>query len=904
MSVINDRNQIRRVMFVWGVLTLLYFFTTWVLVQIVGQNSQERIFAALATTVTYSAIALSLGQNVLRQTTATNRALQESNARQHEAEAQLRQELVEKQRTEETLRRINAELDALNATTLGLLNRLNPEELFKRIIARAAALLNTPHGFLYVVESEQQELVMRAGVGRYTEYLGHRLTRGQGMSGAVWEIGEPMVLDDYSQWVNRQPGFEWVRAQVCLPLRVGLTIVGVIGLVYLEPGRYFSKEAIELLGRFGQLASLALENARLYDQVHQELQERQHADQQLQETLTEIERAQTKANAIFDATTDSMLLLAPNQTILAVNRSFCEHFFGSDPRKAFGHPLTDYQAEAQRLFDPPTALQELIAQTIADTEQSFTQNIEQRAPQRRVIQLFSTPVRTKTAEHLGRLYVFRDVTKEREVDRMKSEFVSMVSHELRTPLTSIKGYVDLLQTGEVGELANEQREFLDIVKTNTDRLVELINELLDISRIEAGGVELKRAALDLPRLVQQVADAMLPQLRAKQHRLTLDLASDLPAVWGDRDRVIQILTNFVSNAHKYTPAGGSITISARAAGDHVRVDICDTGIGLSHEDQQQLFSKFFRAQNRATQEVVGTGLGLAITRSLIEMHGGEVWVESEPGKGSTFSFTLPTASVALEPETPTKTLPGKRILIVDDEPDIANLLRHYLERAGYQTLIAHDGKAALLLAQTKHPDLITLDIILPDANGFTVLEWLKSDSDTQAIPVILLSIMADEEDGKLLGAVDYLAKPVDERVLLQHVSRALERGQPQRVLVAEDDADRRHLVAEYLRRAGYQVLEARDGAQVIRIAKEQQPMLILLDIRMPRLDGVAVLSQLRADEQTRHVPVIMMTGYAGALEENRATIAELNAPIILTKPFTAEQLVTAITQTLAAGGKP
>ncbi len=917
MSANAERNPIRGVLFVWGVLTLLYFFTTWMVLELFAHNTQERLLAALPTTVTYSIIAVSLGQNVMRRIAATNRALREKSARQREIEEQLRQQLLERQRTEETLRRINAELDALNATTLGLLNRLNPEELFTRIVARAAALLNTPHGFLYVVEPEQQELVMRAGVGRYTEHLGHRLKRGQGMSGAVWEIGEPMVLDDYSQWANRQPGFEWVRAQICLPLRVGAQVVGVIGLVYLEPGRYFGKEAIELLGRFGQLASLALENARLYDEVRQELQERRRAEQQLKETLREIERAQTKANAIFDATTDSMLLLAPNQTILAVNRSFCEHFFGSDPRAVFGHPLTDYQAEARRAFDPPATFQEVIAQTIADTERSFTQNLEQHAPQRRSLLLYSTPVRTKTGEHLGRLYVFRDTTKEREVERMKNEFVSMVSHELRTPLTSIKGYVDLLQAGEVGPLADQQREFLDIVKISTDRLADLINELLDISRIEAGRVELRCKALDLPRLIAQVTDTMQPQLRAKQQHLARDLAPEIAPVWGDSDRVIQILTNLVSNAHKYTPTGGSITITARRAGDHVRVDITDTGIGLSPGDQQQLFSKFFRAKNRATQEVAGTGLGLAITRSLIELHGGKIWVESELGKGSTFSFALPVAEVAVEQEAPLKALPGKRILIVDDEPDIANLIRRYLERAGYQTLIAHSGKDALQCAQDEHPDLITLDIVLPDIDGFTILEWLKSDSRTQAIPVILLSIMADEQEGEILDAVDYLAKPVNEQVLLRHVSRVLEKGSSatsidhalgdadklRRVLVAEDDEGGRRLVAEYLRRARYEVLEARDGAQAIQIARERRPTLILLDIRMPGLDGIVTLQHLRADERTRHVPVIMMTDYASAFEEDHPAMAALDAPIVLSKPFTAEQLAAAITQTLSEKDK-
>ncbi|MCI0475235.1 MAG: response regulator, partial [Anaerolineales bacterium] len=291
-------------------------------------------------------------------------------------------------------------------------------------------------------------------------------------------------------------------------------------------------------------------------------------------------------------------------------------------------------------------------------------------------------------------------------------------------------------------------------------------------------------------------------------------------------------------------------------------------------------------------------------RSLIQMHGGEVWVESAPGKGSTFSFTLPITPTAIEHEAPAQAQPGKRILIVDDEPDIAKLIRRYLERAGYRTLLAHNGADALRLARTERPDLITLDIVLPDASGFTVLEWLKNDSQTQAIPVILLSILGDEEEGKLLGAVDYLAKPVNERVLLQHVGRVLEKDQSRRVLVADDDEDNRRLTVEYLRRARYDVVEARDGVEALQIAREKNPLLILLDIRMPNLDGIAALHALRADARTRAMPVIMMTGFANALEENRATMTELNAPIVLTKPFTAEQLVTAIAQVFSPGADP
>jgi len=624
----------------WGAITLLYFGVTWGGVQFLARDPLERLIAAFIPTLIYALVALAFARSLLRRVTAANQALEENLFRQLEIEAQLRQELMERTQTEETLRRINAELDALNATTASLLNSLNTPGLLEEILQRAAVLMKTPHGFLFVVEPAAQELVLRVGIGRYAEYIGYRLKRGQGMAGMVWKTGEPMVVSDYSQWEQRQPGFEWARAQVCLPLRVELEIVGVIGVVYVDPDRQFGQAEIDLLHRFGQMASLALANARLYEETQRELAERRRAEQRLQEMLAEIERAQTKARAILDAATDSMLLLAPDQTILLVNRSFCEHFFGGTPRQIVGKSLDDYRSTLQRLFDPADAFDHIVHTTLTDTTAPSTHDLIQITPRRRELHLASTPVRTAMHEYLGRLYVFRDVTREREIDRMKSEFVSMVSHELRTPLTSIKGYVDLLQADQVGTLNATQREFLNIVKANTDRLVQLINDLLDLSRIEARRIELQRQPLDLPRLVEGVVATLQPQLRAKQQELLLDLPPDLPPAWGDPDRVIQILTNLVSNAHKYTPAAGKITITARAQEAWVRVDVADTGIGLSREDQARLFSRFFRASS-AARDVPGTGLGLAITRSLVELHGGDIWVESAPGQGSTFSFTLP-----------------------------------------------------------------------------------------------------------------------------------------------------------------------------------------------------------------------------------------------------------------------
>ncbi|MBI3063968.1 MAG: HAMP domain-containing protein [Deltaproteobacteria bacterium] len=226
-----------------------------------------------------------------------------------------------------------------------------------------------------------------------------------------------------------------------------------------------------------------------------------------------------------------------------------------------------------------------------------------------------------------------------EANRLKTEFVSMVSHELRIPLTSIQGYAELLLEDE--QIAEAQRESLTIVKNNSDRLLGLINDLLDLSRIEAGRVDLHRRSLDLARLILEVAGSLRPLIDAKRQRLRLDLGDALPAVWADADRVTQILTNLISNAHKYTPVEGSIVVAARRDDGFVRVDVSDSGIGLSPEERAQLFTKYFRAHDRSPEAGGGTGLGLVITRSLIELHGGRITVSSAPGQGSTFSFSLP-----------------------------------------------------------------------------------------------------------------------------------------------------------------------------------------------------------------------------------------------------------------------
>lgn len=380
----------------------------------------------------------------------------------------------------------------------------------------------------------------------------------------------------------------------------------------------------------------------------------------------------------------------------------------------------------------------------------------------------------------------------------------------------------------------------------------------------------------------------------------------------DRDRVVQIMTNLLSNAHKYTLEGGAVTVRALASENEVQVEVSDTGVGMTADERDKLFTKFFRAQNPATQNVSGTGLGLNIVKSLVEKQGGRIWVTSEPMKGSTFIFTIPAdgttgaaataTSAADAPASVTKV--GTRILVVDDEPDIAGLIRRYLERGGYQVLVAHDARTALETARRERPDLMTLDVNLPDSDGFTLLEWLKGDPATAPIPVIMLSVLEDTGRGLLMGAVDYLHKPIDESTLLSHVGSIVRSPGPQVVLVADDEEDIRSLIAGHLRRAGHQVLEAADGEQALQAARaEQPPSLVLLDIRMPRLDGLGVLRALRDDEATRHLPVVMMTTSRGMSASDRSAIDLLGASVLLHKPSSAEELAELIGHGLTKGAE-
>jgi signal transduction histidine kinase len=369
----------------------------------------------------------------------------------------------------------------------------------------------------------------------------------------------------------------------------------------------------------------------------------------------------------------------------------------------------------------------------------------------------------------GSVWTVRDVSERARLERLKSEFVATASHELRSPLTSIKGFVELLE-GSAG-LKPRQKEFLEIVRISTDRLVELVNDLLDVASAEAGGMEIHRRAVKLDEIVTETTDLLAPRIAEKKQSLVIDVDSNAPAAFADPDRVRQILVNLLTNAHLYTDEGGTLTVAVRAGPADVVLEISDTGRGMTEQDLEHVFERFYRTGDRENES--GSGLGLSIVQSLVELHEGHIEVASAKGEGSTFTVHLPRAGDAPGSEAPSRELlRGKRILIVDDEPELGRLIAEGLAAHGVITELADEGhKALAILAEGRH-DAVTLDLLMPGVSGFDILRSLRNDPVLADIPVVVVSVFSGRE---AISGEWMVAKPIDIDELVDALSSAIAR---------------------------------------------------------------------------------------------------------------------------------
>jgi signal transduction histidine kinase/DNA-binding response OmpR family regulator len=460
--------------------------------------------------------------------------------------------------------------------------------------------------------------------------------------------------------------------------------------------------------------------------------------------------------------------------------------------------------------------------------------------------------------------LFRELerkTAELEVaSRHKSEFLASMSHELRTPLNAVIGFSEVLLERMFGDLNARQEEYLRDIWGSGRHLLELLNDILDLSKVEAGRMELERSTF----AVADVVDACLSLVRERAVRhgvlLEQEVAEDIGPIDGDELRFKQVLLNLLTNAVKFTPAGGRVVVRATTDGTTVTVTVADTGVGVAPEDRVRIFESFQQGGRGAAQQE-GTGLGLTLSKRIVELFGGRLWLDSEVDVGSTFGFTVPVARpAAADTATPADTAAGGPLVVVveDDRPSLG-LLTLYLESAGLRVIGVRDAAAGLQAVRHHEPAAVVLDIRLPDMDGWEVLATLKADPSTAPVPVVVVSMLDERGRGFALGAAEYLVKPVTRDEVLSALARVGAFPHGGTLLAIDDDPLAIDLVKAVLQPAGWTVLVATDGTAGIAMARSRRPAVVLLDLLMPGLDGFAVVEALRTDPVTAAIPVIVLT---------------------------------------------
>jgi signal transduction histidine kinase/DNA-binding response OmpR family regulator len=461
-----------------------------------------------------------------------------------------------------------------------------------------------------------------------------------------------------------------------------------------------------------------------------------------------------------------------------------------------------------------------------------------------------------------------DATEREQLERLKSEFIATASHELRSPLTSIKGFIELLAADE--SLTDRQREFVQIVAVSTNRMVDLVNDLLDVARVEAGRAEVHLRPTDLREIVLEVTPPMRRRAGEKEQRLEVSLPDELPAALADPARIRQVLMNLLTNAHLYTDRGGTLSITARDAGQHVALDVADTGRGMSEEEARHAFDRFYRAgdANGDGGGGTGSGLGLAVVRSLVELHDGHVDVDTEPGRGTRFTVLLPKAP---SPGGPREALRGKRVLVIDDEPDIAHLIAERLAPFEVEVDVAHSGADALALLRTCDFDAVTLDILMPGMSGFEVLRHLRADPELRGLPVVVVSVFSGNE---ALAGEWVVAKPIDAGELVDALGAALLEGRV-RVLVVGRSQTRAELEPR-LEELGIEHAWATSSGAAARLCQQRHFEVALVDAGLARPENALAALDLRGRRLRRSVLVFSAGEGAPGLARLDAEPVELD----------------------------
>ncbi len=759
-----------------------------------------------------------------------------------------------------TQRRRADEQQAVLASMADLLTQRELARTLQTTVERAVALLGVTGGELAIFDAAKEELEVVASHNVGSDTTGIRLKIGEGAMGLVATTHEPLIIPDYHAWLGQSAKYATVavKSVVAAPLLVGKRLVGAIAIVDADQKREFGADDLRLLNLFTPQAAIAIEGARLYE---------------------EAARQREFFRSLLNNSPVAIVQLDTDYRVAACNPAF-EQLFQWKEHEARGHILDE-------LITDPKTLHEA-EQYSRDAVDRPVKGIGRRRRKDGTfvdVEILGVPV-IADASRVALMGMYHDISEITEArreaegaNRAKSQFLANMSHELRTPLNAIIGYSEMLQ--EEAQDAGLASFDADLGKIHTagKHLLSLINDVLDLSKIEAGKMELYLETFDVNAMLDEVTTTIQPMVAKNENVLTVTRGDDLGEMHADLVKVRQTLLNLLSNACKFTERGG-ITLDVRRVGsdhgDELSFAVSDSGIGMTTEQMGRLFESFSQAESSTARRYGGTGLGLALTRRFSEMMGGSVNVSSTAGSGSTFTLRIPARvdlarrpTGAAAPTQPLKQGDGSAgtVLVIDDDADARRLLRNALAADGFRVEEATDGTSGLEAARSVRPDAITLDVLMPGMDGWEVLRRIRADESLADVPVIMLSVLHEQQLAIALGATEYVTKPIDRTQLRNILRRHQAATAGGTVLVVEDDPATRRTFARGFAREGWTVVEAENGRVALECMAARTPSLILLDLMMPVMDGAEFITELRKVEAWQQIPVIVVTAKDVSREE-------------------------------------
>ncbi len=786
------------------------------------------------------------------------------------------------------------EQQAVLDTLADLSGQLELGKLLQAVLRRATTLLGVSGGELAIYDEARQELEVVASLQIGVDSTGTRLALGEGAMGHVAVTKEPICIDEYHQWAGQSAKYSSVvvHSVMAAPLLIGQRLVGVFACTHHDPARRFGPDDIRLLNLFAPQAAVAIENARLYTAAQRE---KQYFEDLVLNSPVAVVTLDTRHN------------------IVSCNPAF-EQLYGYSQSEVIGRNLDE-------LISTDTSRTEAVAITQHVLKEGAVRSIGRRRRRDGTlvdVEVLGVPVRVegKLVGLMGLYHDISELTQARhaaeEANNAKSQFLASMSHELRTPLNAIIGYSEMLEE-EVNELGHpDLAPDLRKIQGAGKHLLALINDILDLSKIEAGKLELYLEDFDPGELIRDVATTIQP-LVAKNHNELVVEANELGQMRGDQTKLRQMLLNLLSNACKFTERGRVSLEAARVGtgdGERLRFRVTDSGIGMTPEQLTRIFEAFSQAEASTSRRYGGTGLGLAITRRFAQLMGGDVTVESEPGRGSSFTIELPVkGATRAEPPDPGRPVEAGAgagragtVLVIDDNAEARDLIGRFLESDGFAVIRAPDGPAGLELARRHRPQAITLDVLMPGMDGWSVLSILKADPELADIPVIMATVLDNRPLGFALGAAEYLTKPVDRNRLRSVLARHRRDGAGE-VLVVEDDPGTRELLRRTVEGEGWRVSTAENGAVALDRVRQHQPSLILLDLMMPVMDGCRFATELRRNEAWREIPVIVLTAKDLTTEDRRMLNGEVQG-VLQKGALSREELLREIHDLMARVPSP